>query len=229
MDVCIIGGGPGEIHQHQEVYIEQACKQMSCLAAGGLAAALGLQAAAPGIRLCVFDQAPAFKLCGAGLAINANGIAALKAMNEAAHQELHETGRGSGQNRSMMMVDNEGLSCTPFCSRPGKILLPEPAIYDLTGLDLLMSIVSGKHADFPFPGGPQTPLLYTGWFELQQLLYRHVDPANVQLGKRFKSMQKTGMLWTILSVHGRSQFLGCQHSASTLGILSFRKWGRGDI
>eukprot|EP00891_Asterochloris_glomerata_P001537 jgi/Astpho2/1537/Aster-x0068 len=31
-----------------------------------------------------------------------------------------------------------------------------------------------------------------GWFELQQLLYRHVQPSNVHLGKRFKSLQETG-------------------------------------
>ena len=35
-------------------------------------------------------------------------------------------------------------------------------------------------------------VLTTGWFELQQLLYRHVQPSNVQLGKRFKSLQQTG-------------------------------------
>ena len=36
-------------------------------------------------------------------------------------------------------------------------------------------------------------VLTTGWFELQQLLYRHVQPSNVQLGKRFKSLQETGV------------------------------------
>ena len=36
-------------------------------------------------------------------------------------------------------------------------------------------------------------VLTTGWFELQQLLYRHVQPSNVKLGKRFKSLQETGV------------------------------------
>ncbi len=77
-------------------------------AAGGLAAALGLLEASPGIKVGVFDQAPEFRLCGAGLALSPNGLSALKAISPAAYQELEDTSRKSGANRPGLQIDDEG-------------------------------------------------------------------------------------------------------------------------
>ena len=66
-------------------------------------------------------------------------------------------------------------------------------------------------------------VLTTGWFELQQLLYRHVQPSNVHLGKRFKSLQETGVPASAQHLHHAQAALlqvACMmHSASRICIL----------
>ena len=71
------------------------------------------------------------------------------------------------------------------------------AVHSLAVISAAGGVGNAKEMSAPSRGDQPRPsaqlVLSTGWFELQQLLYRHVQPSIVHLGKRFKSLQETGV------------------------------------
>ena len=68
------------------------------------------------------------------------------------------------------------------------------AVHSLAVISAAGGVGNAKEMSAPSRGDQPRPsaqlVLSTGWFELQQLLYRHVQPSNVHLGKRFNRLQQ---------------------------------------